>query len=378
MSIASTHTVPLLDLQAQHESIRGEVLEAILPLIDAQRFILGEPVEKLERAVAAYCGTAHAIGCANGTDALFLALLALEVGPGDEVLTVPFTFFATAGAVVRTGATPVFVDIDPATFNMDPARLEDALKRHPKAKAILPVHLYGACADMDAILALAAPRGIPVVEDAAQAIGAEYRGRRAGSLGAIGCFSFFPSKNLGGYGDGGILTTNDAELAARLKALRVHGSREKYIHEWAGINSRLDALQAAVLLVKLKHLDAWTEGRRANAARYKEMLAGLGLPAVLPREAEHTTKHVYNQFVLRCERRDELRAFLATEAIGTEVYYPLPLHLQKCFAALGGREGDHPVSEACCKDVLALPVYAELTAAQMSRVCGALRRFYGR
>lgn len=378
MSTANPLAVPLLDLQAQHEPIREEVLDAILPLIDAQRFILGEPVEKLERAVAEYCGTAHAVGCANGTDALFLALLALGVGPGDEVLTVPFTFFATAGAIARTGATPVFVDIDPVTFNMDPARLEEALRLHPRTKAILPVHLYGACADMDAILALAAPRGIPVVEDAAQAIGAQHRGRRAGSMGAAGCFSFFPSKNLGGYGDGGILTTDDGALAERLKALRVHGSREKYIHEWIGINSRLDALQAAVLLVKLKHLDGWTEGRRANAAHYRERLAGLSLPIVLPREAGHTTRHVYNQYVIRCERRDELRAFLAQENIGTEVYYPLPLHLQKCFANLGGRQGDYPVSEACCKDVLAMPVFAELTAGQIDRVCDALERFYRR
>lgn len=354
------------------------MLDVLVPLIDSQRFVLGEPVEQLERAIAEYCGTAYAVGCASGTDAIFLALLALGIGPGDEVLTVPFTFFATAGAVVRTGARPVFVDIDPVTFNMDPACLERALERHPNAKAILPVHLYGACADMDPILALGAAHGIPVIEDAAQAIGAEYRGRRAGSMGLMGCFSFFPSKNLGGYGDGGILTTNDAALAAKLKALRVHGERERYFHEWVGINSRLDALQAAVLLVKLKHLDAWTEGRRSNAARYAEQLAGLDLPIVLPAAAPHTTRHIYNQFVIRSPRRDELRDFLAAENIGTAIYYPLPLHLQKCFASLGGREGDCPVSEACSKDVLALPVFPELTEAQLGRVCDELRRFLGR
>ena len=293
-------------------------------VIESQRFILGEDVDRFERNFASYCGTAHAIGCASGTDALELALLALDIGPGDEVLTVPYSFFATAGAILTVGAKPVFVDVEPDTFNLDVTKLKAALAAHPKVKAILPVHLYGACADMDAILDAAGP--IPVIEDAAQSVGAEYKGRRAGSMGKVGCFSFFPTKNLGAFGDGGMLTTNDAALANKLKALRVHGSIAKYIHQWPGKNSRLDALQAAVLDVKLRYLDAWSAGRQRNAALYRECLAAADV--ILPQPAAYQTRHIYNQFVIRVKKRDELRAWLAEQGVGTEIYYPRALHLQ--------------------------------------------------
>jgi dTDP-4-amino-4,6-dideoxygalactose transaminase len=369
-----TRQIPLLDLHAQHAAIRAEVLAEVTRVIDSQKFILGEDVQQLETAVAGYCQAKFAIGCASGSDALFLALLGLEVGPGDAVLTTPYTFFATVGAIVRAGALPVFVDIDPGTFNMDVSQVDAACERHREIKAIIPIHLFGAPADMDAINAIAARRGIPVIEDAAQAIGAENSGRRAGSLGRVACFSFFPSKNLGGYGDGGMLTTNDADLAARLKALRVHGARRKYVHDYVGINSRLDALQAAVLRVKLRYLDGWTAGRQANAARYRELLAGsaVRLPAVAP----HTTRHIYNQFVIRAERRDRLQEHLKAQGIGTEVYYPIAMHMQQCFAHLGYKAGDFPVSEACAADSLALPVHADLPPDDLAYVCDAIRSFY--
>ncbi|MDX2151424.1 MAG: DegT/DnrJ/EryC1/StrS family aminotransferase [Bryobacteraceae bacterium] len=377
MTTIATRTVPLLDLRAQHATIRDEILAAVTRLLDAQSLILGEEVKALEREVAEYCGTKYAIGCASGTDALLLALMAFDVGPGDEVLTVPYSFFSTASVIHRLGARPVFVDVLPDTFNMDPALLAEALRRHPKAKAILPVHLFGACADMDPILELARQYGgIPVIEDAAQAVGAEYQGRRAGSMGAVGCFSFYPSKNLGGAGDGGMLTTDDGELAARLFALRVHGSKVKYVHEWVGLNSRLDALQAGVLRVKLRHLDEWTAARQRNAALYAVLLRDCAA-VTLPVSARHSTRHVINQFVIRSARRDALQAHLSASGIGTEIYYPIPLHLQECFRGLGYREGDLPVSERLATEALALPVYPELPEESLRYVAERIGEFSG-
>jgi dTDP-4-amino-4,6-dideoxygalactose transaminase len=329
-------------------------------------------VDAFERNFAAYCGTAHAIGCASGTDALELAFLALDIGPGDEVLTVPYSFFATAGAILSIGAKPVFVDVEPDTFNLDAAKLEAALAAHPNVKAILPVHLYGACADMDAIFA--ASGSIPVIEDAAQSHGAEYRGRRAGSMGKIGCFSFFPTKNLGAFGDGGMLTTNNDSIAKKLRALRVHGSIAKYIHQWPGKNSRLDALQAAVLNVKLRYLDAWSEGRQRNAGLYREFLGKS--TAILPQEAPYQTRHIYNQFVIRVPRRDELKAWLADQGVGTEIYYPCPLHLQPALEGFGFKEGDFPVSEQLSKETLALPIFAEATEEEIRAVSELIVSFH--
>jgi dTDP-4-amino-4,6-dideoxygalactose transaminase len=353
----STRAIPLLDLRRQFDPIRDEVMREVERVIESQRFILGEDVERFERNFAAYCGTADAIGCASGTDALELAFLALDIGPGDEVLTVPYSFFATAGAILSIGAKPVFVDVEPDTFNLDAAKLEAALTAHPNVKAILPVHLYGACADMDAIFGVAGP--IPVIEDAAQSHGAEYKGHRAGSMGKIGCFSFFPTKNLGAFGDGGMLTTNDESIAKKLRALRVHGSIAKYIHQWPGKNSRLDALQAAVLNVKLRYLDGWSEGRQRNAGLYREFLAKSNV--ILPKVAPYQTRHIYNQFVIRVPKRDELKAWLAEQGVGTEVYYPCPLHLQPALKNFGFKEGDFPVSEQLSKETLALPIFAEAT-----------------
>lgn len=369
---ANARRIPLLDLTAQHAAIRVEVMAAAARVIESQRFILGEDVSRLEAAVAEYCGARYAIGCASGSDALFLAMLALDVGPGDEVLTSPYTFFATAGEIVRAGARPVFADIDPETFNIDPRKVVEALERHPRIKAIIPVHLFGACADMDPILEAARERGIPVIEDAAQAIGAEYKGRRAGSMGDAGCFSFFPSKNLGGWGDGGMVTTSREDLAEKIRALRVHGARKKYYHDWVGVNSRLDTLQAAVLLVKMKRLDEWTAGRQEHARTYREMIAARRIPVRTPSTPEYCTRHVWNQFVIRCERRDEVRALLEERGVGTEIYYPVPLHLQKCFEYLGYREGDFPVSEECARQALALPVYAELAGEDLEYVVDCL------
>jgi dTDP-4-amino-4,6-dideoxygalactose transaminase len=368
--------IPLLDLKAQHALIGAEVMAEVMRVIESQQFILGPHVAELEQKIADYCGVRHAVGCASGTDALFLSLLALGIGPGDKVVTSPYTFFATAGAIVRAGATPVFVDIDLTTYNLDPSQLDATLDRHPEARAIIAVHLYGACADMDAINRTAHSRGIPVIEDAAQSIGAEYKGRRAGSLGKVACFSFFPSKNLGGYGDGGMLTTDDQALAGRLRMLRVHGSKAKYVHEYVGINSRLDTLQAAVLCVKLRYLDQWTERRKQNAGLYRKMLVELGAPVVVPGTAEHTTRHVYNQFVIRCPKRDELREHLKSVGIGTEIYYPIPLHLQPCFESLGYERGDFPASEQAAAESLALPVYPELSAADIGWICERIAGFY--
>jgi dTDP-4-amino-4,6-dideoxygalactose transaminase len=370
----TTRAVPLLDLRRQFDPIRDEVMKEVARVIESQYFILGPDVEKFERNFAAYCGTKYAIGCASGTDALELALMALDIGPGDEVLTVPYSFFATAGAIVTIGATPVFVDVEPDTFNLDVTKLKAALAAHPKVKAILPVHLYGGCADMDAILDIAGD--IPVIEDAAQSVGAEYKGRRAGAIGRIGCFSFFPTKNLGAFGDGGMLTTNDEALAKKLRALRVHGSFVKYIHEWAGKNSRLDALQAAVLDVKLRHLDTWSEGRQRNAAVYRKYLAGPG--AILPEPAAHQTRHIYNQFIIRVPNRDGLRAFLGEHAVGTEIYYPRALHLQPALARFGFQEGDFPVSERLSQETLALPIFAEATEEEIRTVAELITSFLGR
>jgi dTDP-4-amino-4,6-dideoxygalactose transaminase len=368
--------VPLLDLQAQHKTLRDEILTEVVRVIDSQKFIMGDDVKALEADIAAYCQTPYAIGCASGSDALFLALLAAGVGHGDHVLTTPYTFFATVGAICRTGATPVFADIEAATFNLDMSQVAAILESDKSIRAVIPVHLFGGCADMDTLLSLTAGRNIAVIEDAAQSIGSEYKGRCAGSIGDVGCFSFFPSKNLGCYGDGGVLTATDPGLATKLAALRVHGSRKKYYHEWIGVNSRLDALQAAVLRVKLRYLDNWTEARQRNAALYREILGSLSVPVTLPQTAEYQTRHIYNQFVICGPRRDELQKFLASRGIGTEVYYPLPMHLQECFAYLGGKRGDHPVSERMAAESLALPVYPELAPDQIEYVCRVIAEFY--
>jgi dTDP-4-amino-4,6-dideoxygalactose transaminase len=375
VSTVAQKQIPLLDLKAQHRQIREEVLPELMRVIDSQIFIMGGEVKALEEELAPYCGAQYAIGCASGSDALFLALMALEIGHGDEVLTTPYTFFATAGAIVRIGARPVFIDVEPHTFNMNMAQVEDALAAHPHIKAIIPIHLFGACADMDPLLEIAARRGIPVIEDAAQSIGSEYKGRRAGSMGAINCFSFFPSKNLGAYGDGGMVTTNDPALNERLRALRVHGAKRKYVHDWVGINSRLDALQAAVLRVKFRHLDAWSEGRRRNAAIYRRLLANI--PQVTaPAEVAYANRHIYNQFAIRAERRDGLQAHIKAHGIGTEVYYPLPLHMQVCFADLGYQQGDFPVSEMLAGESLALPIHSEIGEPEIQQVCEAILAFY--
>ena len=378
MITANERQIPLLDLRAQHKQIRDEVLAEITRVVDSQKFILGDEVKALETEIAAYSGVKHAVGCASGSDALSLALMGLDIRPGDEVLTTPYTFFATAGAISRVGAVPVFVDVEEATFNIDPNRIEAALAAHPKVRAIIPVHLFGACADLDPICALADARGIAVIEDAAQSIGSEYKNRRAGSIGKVGTLSFFPSKNLGGYGDGGMLTTNDAALAETLSTLRVHGRTGKYFHQIVGINSRLDALQAAVLRVKFRYLDGWTAGRQKNADRYRTQLAKLQVPVTVPKTAPYQTRHIYNQFVIRGADRDALQAHLKKQGIGSEVYYPLPLHLQPCFADLGYKKGDFPISEKMAGDSLALPVHAEIAGEDIDYVCDSIRAFYAR
>ena len=373
LSAAALKPIVLLDLKAQYVAIRDEIAAEITRICDDQTFVLGEPVARLEREIAAYCSARHGVGCASGSDAILLALKALGVGPGDEVLTVPYSFFATAGYIVHTGANPVFVDIEPGTFNMNPALVEEALDRHPKVKAIMPVHLFGQCADMDPILEIAGRRGIAVVEDAAQSIGAEYKGRRAGSMGAIGCFSFYPGKNLGAFGDGGMMTLNDDTLDVNLRALRFHGGFVKYVHEWVGWNSRLDALQAAVLSVKLRYLDQWTLNRQNNAELYRQLLPADKV--VTPTVADSNIRHVYNQFVIRSKRRDALREHLAVHGVASEIYYPIPLHLQKCFDYLGYRDGDFPHSELAAKESLALPVHTELAPSDIERVSELIAGF---
>lgn len=369
--------VPLLDLKAQYRGMKSEILAAIEAVCDEQGFVLGPRVAEFEKATAQYVGSRHAIGCASGSDALLLALMASGVKAGDEVITVPFTFFATAGAISRLGARPVFIDIESDSFNIDPHQLERAMT--PRTKAIIPVHLFGQCADMAAINGIARPRGIRVIEDACQAIGAAQEGRRAGVLADVGCFSFFPTKNLGGFGDGGLMTTDDNGLADALAMLRVHGSRVRYLHEAVGINSRLDALQAAVLHVKLKYLDQWTEGRRRNAERYERLFAQAQL---LDRVLLPVTKpgnfHVYNQYTVRVRQRDELRNFLKEKGVGSEVYYPLPMHLQNCYHDLGYHKGSFPVSERAAEEVLSLPIYAELTDEQQAYVVQMIGEFYRR
>jgi len=367
--------VPLLDLQAQYATIRDEVRAAIDRVCDSQHFILGPEVAALEDEVAAHCDARFAVGVSSGTDALLAALMAVGVSSGDEVVTSSYSFFATAGTIARLGARPVFVDIDPRSFNLDPTGL--AARLTPRTKAIVPVHLFGRCCDMEAIGAVAGARGVPVIEDAAQAIGAvDEQGRIAGTIGAGGCLSFFPSKNLGAFGDGGMVLTNDAALAERLKILRAHGSKPKYHHHLVGGNFRLDALQAAVLRVKLKFLPGWTKARRQNADRYRQLFAERRLDAVvLP---EDRPGHIYNQFVIRCPQRDKLQRFLLERGVGTEVYYPVPLHRQACFADLGYAEGDLPESEAAARETLALPIYPELTEVAQRYVVDQIAEFLAR
>jgi dTDP-4-amino-4,6-dideoxygalactose transaminase len=369
--------VPLLDLKAQYRTIREEVQRALASVCDEQGFILGPRVTELEERLSKYVGTSHAVGVASGSDALLLSLMALGIQPGDEVITVPFTFFATAGAISRLGAKPVFVDIREDTFNIDPDLIEATITS--KTKAIMPVHLFGQCADMERINDIATRRKVAVIEDACQAIGATRHGVPAGAMGNAGCFSFFPTKNLGGFGDGGLITMNDATLKDTIDMLRVHGSRVRYFHELVGINSRLDALQAAVLLVKLPYLDGWADGRRRNAARYETLFKESGLigRVVLPRTDMGNT-HVFNQFTIRAEKRDELRNALKENGIGTEIYYPVPLHLQTCYRELGYRKGAFPISERAAEDALSLPIYAELTDSQLAYVVENIRKFYSR
>jgi dTDP-4-amino-4,6-dideoxygalactose transaminase len=368
--------IPLLDLQAQYATIRSEIRDAIDRVCDSQQFILGPEVEAFEEEVSALCQARHAIGVSSGTDALLVALMAIGVGPGDEVVTSAFSFFATAGVIARLGARPVFVDIDNRNFNFDASQLEAKVSR--RCKAILPVHLYGACAEMDPILAAARNHGITVIEDAAQAIGAkDERNRSAGTIGSLGCFSFFPSKNLGAFGDAGMVIAQDPDLAETIRVLRVHGGKPKYHHGVIGGNFRLDALQAAVLRVKLKYLAGWSEARRRNAGRYRkyfsdaDLLEQIGLP-------EDSPGHIYHQFVIRCASRDELQNHLTKRGIGSEVYYPIPLHLQKCFADLGYKEGHFPEAEAAAREALALPIYPELREQQQRYIVEEIKAFYHR
>ncbi len=371
-------SVPLLDIQRQQGPLRAEIDAALARVIDSGRFVLGPECEQLERAVADYCRAPQGVGCASGSDALLLALMAADIGPGDEVLLPSYTFFATAGAVWRLGATPVFVDIEPTTFNLDPA---DAARKVSRAtKAIIPVHLFGQCVDMDAIGRLAREHQLLVIEDAAQAIGAEFAGRRAGSLGDVGCISFYPTKNLGGAGDGGMLTAADPRLADKLRLLRGHGMQPRYYHKLVGINSRLDTLQAAMLLVKLPHLDRWCDLRAANAERYARLFASAGLDGVLTLPAcVPGRRHVWNQYVIRVPggRRDALREHLQHAGVGTEIYYPVPLHRQECFQRLGYGVGSLPESERAAHETLALPIFPELTLAEQQAVVERIGEFFG-
>jgi len=370
--MTQANCVPLLDINRGNAAQRDEILAAVTRVIDSGRFLFGPDVATLEKSIAGLCQTEHAVACASGSDALLLALMALDVGEGDEVIVPSFTFFATASAVWRLGAKPVFVDIDPRTFNLDPELIEDAIT--PLTRAIIPVHLFGQCADMDAIGQIAARHDLYVIEDAAQAIGATFRGRHAGSMSAIGCFSFYPTKNLGGFGDGGMLTTGDTALAERLRLFAAHGMSPRYYHQVVGICSRLDSIQAAVLNVKLPRLGEWIAGRAANAARYTRELSaaavgGLGLP-----ERDERCGHVWNQYTVRIGggRRDAVRAQLASAGIGSEIYYPVPLHLQQCFQSLGYGPGSLPETERAAREVLSLPIFAELTEAELTTVVSRL------
>jgi dTDP-4-amino-4,6-dideoxygalactose transaminase len=371
--------IPLLDLKAQYATVKPEIDKAIAEVMESQHFILGPKVEECEQAIAQYCGCAHAVGVSSGSDALLACLMAENIGPGDEVITTPYTFFATVGAIVRLGAIPVFVDIDPATYNLDASQL--AAKVTPKTRAIIPVHLFGQMADMDAVMEVAEKFGLVVIEDAAQAIGAERGGRRAGSIGHYGCFSFFPSKNLGAAGDGGMVVTNDPRRAEKLKCLRAHGSKPKYHHKIVGGNFRLDALQAAIVTAKLRHLDEWTAGRQRNAAKYDQLFTDVGLATAqdgrpyvgLPRVV--TNRHIFNQYVIRVSGRDVLQAALKQQQVSTEVYYPVPMHLQECFTYMGRSFDSFPESERAAQETLALPIYPELTEQQLQYVVQCIHRF---
>jgi len=362
--------IPLVDLKAQYESIKDEINNSIQEVLESQRFILGPKVEELEEKIANYCNAQYGIGVASGSDALLLALMAIDVGYGDEVITTPFTFFATAGSISRLGAKPVFVDIDPKTYNIDPNLIEEKITK--KTKAIIPVHLYGQCADMDPIIDIAKRHNLYIIEDAAQAIGSKYKDRKAGSMVHIGCLSFFPTKNLGGYGDGGMVLTDDPVLADKLAILRAHGSKPKYYHSVIGVNSRLDAIQAAILLAKLKHLDKWNEGRRQNAFMYDSLFKDMAL--VTP-YADQFNYHIYNQYVIMLDDRDGLRDAMKESSIGTEIYYPVPLHLQECYSDLGYKKGDLPCSEEASDKTLALPIYPELTQSQQEQVVKTIKDF---
>jgi dTDP-4-amino-4,6-dideoxygalactose transaminase len=369
--------VPLLDLKAQYATIKSEVEAEIAEVMESQHFILGPKVEECEQAIAQYSGCSYAVGVSSGTDALLACLMAENIGPGDEVITTPYTFFATAGAIARVGATPVFVDIDPVTYNLNPNQI--AAKVTGKTRAIIPVHLYGQMAEMDDVMAIAGKHGLVVIEDAAQAIGAEYKGRGAGSIGHYGCFSFFPSKNLGAAGDGGMIVTNDAWRAEKLKCLRAHGAKPKYHHKVVGGNFRLDAIQAAIVTVKLGHLDEWTAGRQRNAKKYDRFFSEAGLSTAGDKSSQvrlpsvTTDRHIFNQYVIRVSGRDQLQTALKQRNIGTEVYYPVPLHLQECFAHLGYGAGSYPESERAAKETLALPIYPELSEAQLQYVVESIR-----
>ena len=375
--------IPILDLKAQYSTIKDEIQAAINRVIDSQQFILGAEVEALEIELAKYCQCKFAFGVSSGTDALLLSLMAIGVKPGDEVITTPYSFFATSGSIVRLGAIPVYVDIDPVTLNIDPEGIEQMVSAH--TKAILPVHLAGQLANMDPIMEVAKRYGLVVIEDACQAIGADYKGKRAGSLGNLGCFSFFPSKNLGGYGDSGLVTCNDAEIADKVSLLRNHGQRPKYHNHLVGGNFRMDTIQAAVLRVKLKHLENWTEARRNHAATYQRLFAeskismpmaefGLKRGIVLPIEAGYG-RHIYHLYMLRLQHRDELSSFLKNHGIGNEIYYPIPLHLQECFSDMGYKTGDFPQTERAAKETLALPIYPELTDEMLIRIADTITEF---
>ena len=362
--------VPLLDLKAQYATIKDEIKAAIDEVLESQYFILGPKVQKFEEEIADYCNVQHAVGVASGSDALLLALMAIDIGYGDEVITTPYTFFATAGSISRLGAKPVFVDIDPKTYNINPNLIEERIT--DKTKAIIPVHLYGQCADMDPILEIGKKYNLCIIEDTAQAIGAEYKVRKAGSMGDMGCLSFFPSKNLGGYGDGGMVITNHADLAEKIRVLRAHGAKPKYYHSLIGLNSRLDALQAVVLSVKLKYLDGWSRARRQNAENYNHLFSDTN---VVTPYVELYNYHIYNQYIIRVGKRNELQAFLKERNIGTEIYYPVSLHLQECYADLGYLKGDFPESEEAAQETLALPIYSELTEEQQTTVADAIKEF---
>lgn len=364
--------VPLLDLKPQYAPLKQEVMAVFEEILDSQYMVNGPAVAQFEEEAAAYCGSKFAVGCSSGTDALILALMAMDLKPGDEVITTPFTFFATAGSIERRGLKPVFVDIDPETFNLDTEQIDDAINE--KTRAIMPVHLFGQMADMDDVLDLAEKHELSVIEDAAQAIGARQHDAPAGSLGHCGCFSFFPSKNLGGAGDAGLVTTNDEAVANRLKMLRNHGAYDRYYHDEVGGNFRIDTLQAAYLSVKLKHLDGWHEGRRENAAFYNAHLAEVK-QVTTPIIAEGN-QSIYNQYVIRAENRDELQQYLGQAGVGSAVYYPLSLHEQKCFAPFGYSRGDFPIAEQACGEVLALPIFPELSDEQLAHVAETIKRYY--